>query len=111
MRALLSIKHATDATYARICRIAPYFPNMSYISSAVILYERFLDCSVNEKALKRSNLVYKQHRIIAHSNLRDSSKCASVNLLTLGDPPNEAKKIKLDIYLTMSTRLTSGGRR
>jgi len=28
-------------TYTRICRIAPYFPNMSYISSAVILYGRF----------------------------------------------------------------------
>ena len=29
-------------TYTRICRIAPYFPNISYISSAVILYGRFL---------------------------------------------------------------------
>ena len=28
-------------TYTRICLMAPYFPNMSYISSAVILYGKF----------------------------------------------------------------------
>ena len=31
-----------NVTYNRICLIAPYFPNISYISSAVILNGRFL---------------------------------------------------------------------
>lgn len=29
-------------TYTRICRIAPYLPKISYISSDVILYGKFL---------------------------------------------------------------------
>lgn len=35
-------RNRIESTYNLICRIAPYFPKMSYISSAVILKGRFL---------------------------------------------------------------------
>lgn len=35
-----------NRTYTLICLMAPYFPKMSYISSAVILYGRFLTYNI-----------------------------------------------------------------
>jgi len=52
---------AQVTTYTRICRIAPYFPNMSYISSAVILYGKFLTYKILFTSGGRRTCNHQQH--------------------------------------------------